>query len=150
MIRRRLAPPPWPAAKVIEYQPRPRTPAASTGLVSALRGLPGAAESVIDPIAKTPAERAHHARVAALRCVLCRRLGLAQESITDVHHLRDGHGMQQRASHWMTAGLCHDRCHQGPRGVHGDRSLLKQAGCTEVELVAWTIAELYGGHGVAA
>lgn len=82
------------------------------------------------------------ARVAALRCVLCERLQLDPIGKTDVHHLREGQGMAQRASNWLVAALCHERCHQGTRGVHGDRSLLKQAKCTELDLLAWTLEAL--------
>lgn len=81
-------------------------------------------------------------RVAQLRCVLCRRLGLAQDGKTDVHHLRTEQGGAQRASNWLVAGLCHFRCHQGPQGIHGDRSLLRRAKCTEIDLLAWTIQDL--------
>lgn len=81
-------------------------------------------------------------RVKRLRCVLCVRLGLTQESITDVHHLREEQGGAQRASNWLVAALCHERCHQGRHGIHGDRSLLRQAKCTELDLLAWTLEAL--------
>lgn len=90
----------------------------------------------------TELEREHMGRVKRLGCVLCAELGLAQEGVTDVHHLRDGQGGAQRAPHWLVAALCHDRCHQGPRGIHGDRSLLRQAKCTELDLLAWTLEAL--------
>lgn len=82
----------------------------------------------------------HMGRVAALGCVLCKRLGLG-DSPAQVHHIRDGQGMAQRASDYLTIPLCHS-CHQGPRGVHGDRGLLKQAKVTELDLLADVIEAL--------
>jgi hypothetical protein len=90
----------------------------------------------------TKAEAEHMGRVKRLRCVLCVRLGLVQESVTDVHHLREEQGGAQRASNWLTAALCHERCHQGANGIHGDRALLRQANCTELDLLAWTLEDL--------
>lgn len=90
----------------------------------------------------TEIEREHMGRVKRLGCVLCAQLGMTQESKTDVHHLREEQGGAQRAPHWLVAALCHDRCHQGTRGIHGDRSLLRQAKCTEIDLLAWTLQAL--------
>jgi hypothetical protein len=90
----------------------------------------------------TPLEREHMARVKRLRCVLCRRLGQEQTTITDVHHLREEQGGAQRASNWLVAALCHGGCHQGPHGIHGDRGRLRQAKATEIDLLAWTLCAL--------
>jgi hypothetical protein len=90
----------------------------------------------------TKAEKAHMGRVAAMGCVLCRLLGMPQESKTDVHHIREGQGMSQRASNWLVIPLCHSGCHQGPCGIHGDRSLLRIAKVDELDLLAMTIQEL--------
>lgn len=95
-----------------------------------------------EPVNATAAERAHMGRVKRLRCVLCTALGQTQSSITDVHHIREGQGGAQRASHWLTVALCHDGCHQGPHGIHGDRALLRQAKCTELDLLALTLQAL--------
>lgn len=65
---------------------------------------------------KTPAERRHHARLAEMACAVCRRPGPSC-----VHHIREGQGMAQRAGHYLAVPLCYD-CHQGPGGIHGDRS----------------------------
>ena len=81
-------------------------------------------------------------RVKAMECVLCRLLGMQQESVTDVHHIREGQGMAQRASNWLVVPLCHSGCHQGPLGIHGDRSLLRIAKVDELDLLAMTIQEL--------
>lgn len=126
-------------AKAAPVRQRPVAP--STGLVDAALAGFDVPEVVPAPKA-TAAEKRHMARVAALRCVLCERLQLDPIGKVDVHHLREGQGMAQRASNWLVAALCHERCHQGTRGVHGDRSLLKQAKCTELDLLAWTLEAL--------
>ena len=53
----------------------------------------------------TKAERVHMGRVAALGCYLCRHLGLG-DTPAQVHHVREGQGMAQRASNWLTVPLC--------------------------------------------
>lgn len=104
-----------------------------------------AAKAKSKPAAKrngTAAGKRYMARVAALPCVLCELLGTAQEGKTDVHHIRDGVGAAQRNSDMLTVALCHDACHQGPQGIHGDKSRLRLAGVTELDLLALTIAKL--------
>lgn len=91
--------------------------------------------------AATAAEKRHLARVASLGCVLCRQLCIAQTTFTQVHHIREGQGTSQRASHWLTVPLC-EFCHTGPTGVHGDRTLLRIAKLEELDLLALTIEEL--------
>jgi hypothetical protein len=59
-----------------------------------------------------------------------------QTSKTDVHHIRHGAGIGQRNSDYLTIPLCHDQCHQGANGIHGDRSLLRIANVTELDLLA--------------
>lgn len=92
--------------------------------------------------AKTKAEKDFHERVAELDCVLCGIAGHLQTSGTTVHHARAGQGMSQRAGHFIVAALCHD-CHQGPLGIHGDRSLLKLANVSELDLVDITISRVF-------
>lgn len=90
----------------------------------------------------TAAEQRHMDRVAELGCILCKKIGAQQFSKTDLHHIREGQGMAQRASNWLVVPLCHDSCHQGPLGIHGDRTLLRIAKADELDLLAWTLAEL--------
>lgn len=90
----------------------------------------------------TAAERRHMDRVAALGCILCRRLGVHQSGKTDLHHIREGQGAAQRAPNWLVVPLCHDGCHQGRCGIHGDRSMLRIAKADELDLLAWTIEAL--------
>lgn len=90
--------------------------------------------------AKTAAERRHHERVAQIPCVLCELLGQGRKA-SQVHHIREGQGAGQRASHWLTVAVCPD-CHQGPMGIHGDRTLLRMANVEELDLLALTIERL--------
>jgi len=90
-------------------------------------------------MAKNPATAAQHRyldRVSQLPCSCC---GADAPSL--VHHLRDGQGMSDRASHWLTISLCYE-CHGaylGSQGVHGDKSLLRIYKLSEVDLLANTI-----------
>lgn len=87
------------------------------------------------------AAKRHMARIAKMPCALCARLGLQQEGRTCVHHIREGQGMGQRATDYLTIPLCH-ACHQGDEGIHGNRALLQVARCTELDLLADVIKEL--------
>ena len=90
----------------------------------------------------TRAESAYMGRIAGMGCILCKLLDMRQESKTDVHHLRTGQGGAQRASNYLTIPLCHSGCHQGPNGIHGDKSLLRIAKVTELDLLAMVIEEI--------
>lgn len=81
----------------------------------------------------TNAERAHMDRVAQLPCALC---GAPPPS--QVHHLREGQGMSQRASNWLVVPLC-PSCHQGPQGIHGDQTMLRIYKIDEMDMLADTI-----------
>ncbi len=71
--------------------------------------------------------------VRALPCVLCRLIGRKQTKPTAAHHPRDGVGLSQRAGDFSVIALCWD-CHQGPMGIHGDRTLIRMAKATEWDL----------------
>jgi len=86
------------------------------------------------------AAKRHLARVAGLGCALCRRLGYGPTP-AEVHHLREGQGMAQRASDFLTVPLCPEH-HRGPAGIHGDRGAFKNARVDELDLLADTIQEL--------
>ena len=75
--------------------------------------------------------------VARIPCVLCQRFDIHTHPVT-VHHIREGQGISQRADHFLTVALCPD-CHQGSRGIHGDRTYLYIAKVTELDLLADTI-----------
>ena len=81
----------------------------------------------------TKAEKRYLDRVAQLECVVCGAHGV------HIHHAREG--MAQRAQHWLAIALC-PSCHTGPRGIHGDRSVLRQEKLDEMDLLARTIERL--------
>ena len=83
----------------------------------------------------TRAEREHMARVASLPCACCGQYGV------QVHHIRDGHGMSQRASNFLTTPLCPE-CHTGQYGVHGDKSRMRARKQSELDWLADTIEKL--------
>ncbi len=74
-------------------------------------------------------------RVAELPCVLCGAHGV------QVHHIREGQGMAQRASNWLVVPLC-PSCHTGPLGVHGDKTMMRINKMTELDMLAKTIEAL--------
>jgi hypothetical protein len=63
----------------------------------------------------TKAERKHLDRLAQYPCVVCGARPV------QIHHPRAWVGMGQRASHFMALPVWPE-CHQGDRGIHGDRS----------------------------
>ena len=86
------------------------------------------------------AGKRHMGKVAAVPCVLCEALGRPGVA-AEVHHLREGAGMGRRSSDFLTIAACPE-CHRGPRGIHGDRQLLRQAKLDELDLLALTIERL--------
>lgn len=83
----------------------------------------------------TKAEREHMDRVASLPCACCGQHGV------QVHHIREGCGMAQRASNWLTVPLC-EGCHTGTYGVHGDKSRMRARKLSELDMLADTIERL--------
>lgn len=90
----------------------------------------------------TTAEREHMGKVAAAGCVLCRYLGYGF-SPAEVHHIREGQGASQRASNWLTVGLCPEH-HRGASGLHGlgTRGFYTRYKLDELDLLAMTLAGL--------
>jgi len=90
----------------------------------------------------TAAEKRHMNRVAALGCILCDHLNL-DATPAQVHHIREGQGMSQRASNFLTVGLCPEH-HQGKTGLHGlgTKAFERTYGVTELDLLAMTIERL--------
>lgn len=60
------------------------------------------------------AAKRHMARIAKMPCALCARLGLQQEGRTCMHHIREGQGMGQRATDYLT------RCATSPAVQAGE------------------------------
>jgi hypothetical protein len=83
--------------------------------------------------------RAHMARVRELPCVLCEKLGTAQETPTNAHHAFD----TAARSDFLTVAICHYH-HQGAGGFHhlGEREFNRRYKTSEAELLALTIARL--------
>lgn len=77
-------------------------------------------------------ERDYMDHVASLPCACCGATGV------HVHHIREGQGLSQRASNWLTIPLCPD-CHTGPRGIHGDKSSMRLRKLDELTMLANTI-----------
>lgn len=88
-------------------------------------------------------EELHLSRVADLGCVLCDHLGLGQTP-AEIHHLRDGQGMAQRSSHFLTVPLCPEH-HRGSSGLHGlgEKGFYTRYRLDELDLLSMTIELLY-------
>jgi len=87
----------------------------------------------------TPAERKHMGAIASMDCACCGFTGPSE-----VHHIREGSGMAQRSSSWLTIPLCRT-CHGqdlGGHGVHGDKSMMRIMELTELDMLAATIEKL--------
>ncbi len=86
----------------------------------------------------------HKHRVAALGCVICRELGYG-DTPAQIHHIREGQGIGQRASHFLIVPLCREH-HQGASGVHGlgRRAFEARYRKTELDLLGETIEALCG------
>lgn len=80
-------------------------------------------------------ERSHMGKVAELPCACCGTSGV------HVHHIREGQGMGERASHFLTIPLCPD-CHTGPNGIHGNKSYMRIRKMDELDMLATTIEAL--------
>lgn len=93
------------------------------------------AGSTFTPNPMRNADKIHMGRVAELPCACCGAMGV------QVHHLREGQGMAQRASNFLTIPLC-EPCHTGSRGVHGDKSMMRLTKKTELDMLADTIERL--------
>ncbi len=83
---------------------------------------------------KTVNEKNHLDAVAALGCMVCRRLGF-DDTPCQIHHIRSGQGWG-RSSHFHTIGLCEPH-HTGKYGVHGlgTKGFPKHYGFTEQDLL---------------
>ena len=92
--------------------------------------------------AATAAEKRHMGRVAALGCILCDHLGLGATP-AQVHHIREGQGMSQRASNYLTVGLCPEH-HTGKSGLHGlgTNAFERTYGLSELDLLAMVVERL--------
>lgn len=87
-------------------------------------------------------EREYMGRVAELGCFMCRHLGFGPTP-AQVHHIRTGQGMSQRASHYLTVPLCETHHANYSRdGIHGMREVWNRQGLNEMDALADTIERL--------
>lgn len=93
----------------------------------------------------TKADKQHLSDVASLGCIACRNAGYGATP-AEIHHVRSGSGMAQRAKHTRVLPLCprhHRACY--PTGFHAaPRSWQVEHGSEEalLEQVAREVAEL--------
>lgn len=84
----------------------------------------------------TKSERAHIVAVARLGCMACLTLGHRTPEV-EIHHVRMGNGMAQRASHFDVIPLCHTHHRTGGHGValHAGQRTWEAKFGTEAELL---------------
>lgn len=85
----------------------------------------------------TDVSRAYFAIIRRLPCAVCGEAGPSH-----AHHVRVGQGLAQRAGDFCTVPLC-EPCHQGPGGLHGDRSRWRLYGKTEMDALDETIEGVF-------
>lgn len=81
-------------------------------------------------------EKQYLDKIASLPCACCGSHGV------HVHHIREGQGISQRASNYLTIPLCYD-CHQGVNGIHGNKSMLAIHKTSELNMLAKTIELIF-------
>lgn len=83
----------------------------------------------------TKAERTHLDRVVSLGCIVCKPLG--HHSPAEVHHVRTGQGLSQRASNFRVLPLCPAHHRTGGYGValHAGRKSWEQQHRSEEALL---------------
>lgn len=93
----------------------------------------------------TKAEREHIVRVARLGCMACRKLNVFTPDV-EIHHVRLGQGIGQRASHFDVIGLCAAHHRTGGHGVafHAGRQTWEAEFGTEAELLEQVRREVEG------
>lgn len=82
--------------------------------------------------------RKHMGRVKELPCGVCGASGPS-----DAHHILEGRIPGRKSPDWLTIPLCKE-CHQGPQGIHGDRTLWKIYKANEAQILNDTLEALYG------
>lgn len=85
----------------------------------------------------TAAEKQHMGRVAALGCIIC-------TAPAQVHHIREGQGMGQRSSPFLTIPLCEPH-HTGALSIHKTAKQFANIYGDELALLAETIKRLMAG-----
>ena len=82
------------------------------------------------------AEKDHLDAVASLGCIACYNIGYP-DSPANIHHIRAGQGMSQRASNYETIPLCPTHHQHGGHGVaiHAGQKTWEATHGTETELL---------------
>lgn len=91
---------------------------------------------------KTKEEKKWLSDVAELGCICCRNMGFGA-SLAEIHHVRTGQGMAQRASHTDVLPLCpphHRACYE--TGFHASPKSWQEIHGTEIELLEQTKQEV--------
>lgn len=127
-------PEPRPTKTVESLSLAPRPIARGSGLLAAARVLPEA-EPVRERVPLAD-EKRHMDRVAALGCLLCK-------SPAQLHHVREGQGMSQRASNFLVVPLCPEH-HVGNTGLHGlgNRGFERRYRMDEMDLLAIVMSKV--------
>ena len=86
--------------------------------------------------AKTQQAKDYHSHVAELGCIVPGCCASA-----NIHHIREGCGMSQRASDYLVIPLCKDH-HQGSLSIHATKRQFTALFGTELSLLAETIRRL--------
>lgn len=89
------------------------------------------------------ATRAHLGRLSELGCICCLLL-YGEASAAEIHHPRQFAGAGQRAPDWTAIPVCSEH-HRGSRGIHGDKTVLRQLKTDEAGLLAESLKRVYGG-----
>lgn len=71
------------------------------------------------------------------------RFGCLMLEITTAQVEKRKRAHAQRASDWLVVPLC-SACHTGQHGVHGDKAMMRIAKMGELDMLADTLAKVYG------
>jgi len=80
------------------------------------------------------------AKMAALGCILCDDLGFPATP-ANLHHVREGQGMSQRASDFLVIPLCQAH-HQGKGGIHDKQEFYRRYRMDELDLLAMVLERI--------
>lgn len=94
---------------------------------------------------KNKSEKHHLSRAAGLGCIVCKNLNLG-ETPAEIHHIRTGQGVGQRADNFKVIPLFPIHHCQGGHGVaiHAGRQSWENKYGTETELLVQVLYELEG------
>lgn len=82
--------------------------------------------------------KAHLKLVVQIGCIACRKLGYP-DTPAEIHHIRSGQGMSQRANDVDTLPLCPFHHRQGPDAIHVSPASFQRKFGTERALLMETL-----------